>query len=44
MGSEQVLEVLTRRHVFDSARPFSSIRNGLSLQRGRPTKEKLPCP
>ncbi len=29
MASEQVLEVLVRRHVFDSERPFSSVLDGI---------------
>jgi hypothetical protein len=29
MASEQVLEVLARRHVFDSDRPFSSVLEGI---------------
>jgi hypothetical protein len=29
MASEQVLEVLVRRHVFDSERPFSSVLEGI---------------
>jgi hypothetical protein len=29
MASERVLEVLVRRHVFDSERPFSSVLEGI---------------
>jgi hypothetical protein len=29
MASEQVLEVLVRRHVIDSERPFSAVLDGI---------------
>jgi hypothetical protein len=29
MASERVLEVLMRRHVFDSERPFASVLDGI---------------
>jgi hypothetical protein len=29
MASEQVLEVLVHRHVFDSERPFSQVLDGI---------------
>ena len=29
MASEQVMEVLVRRHVFDSERPFASVLDGV---------------
>ena len=29
MASEQVMEVLVRRHVFDSDRPFASVLDGV---------------
>ena len=41
MASEQVLEVLVRRHVFDSDRPFSSVLDGIFGGISRPDIESL---
>jgi hypothetical protein len=41
MASEQVLEVLMRRHVFDSGRPFSAVLEGIFGGLSQPDIEAL---
>lgn len=41
MASEQVLDVLMRRHVFDSERPFPDVLNGIFNGISRPDIELL---
>jgi uncharacterized protein (DUF302 family) len=41
MASEQVLDVLMRRHVFDTGRPFSAVRDGIFGGISRPDIEAL---
>jgi uncharacterized protein (DUF302 family) len=41
MASEQVLEVLMRRHVFDTERPFSAVLDGIFGGISRPDIEAL---
>jgi hypothetical protein len=41
MASEQVLDVLMRRHVFDSERPFAEVLNGIFSGISRPDIETL---
>ena len=41
MASEQVLEVLMRRHVFDTGRPFAAVRDGIFGGISRPDIEAL---
>jgi hypothetical protein len=41
MASQQVLEVLIRRHVFDSARPFADVLDGIFGGISQPDIEAL---